>query len=168
MIVEEKWLPVVGFELIYSVSTNGRVRRERPIRRLRVSVAGNQRYPYLVLSKNGKQTTHRVHQLVMRAFIGPCPDGMEINHKNGNKTDNRLENLEYITRLENARHGITVLGKHHVGEKHPMAKLSSEQVGWIRRIYRHGQLTQKQLGAAFGVCQSTIGYLVTGMTWRTA
>ncbi|MCH8327467.1 MAG: HNH endonuclease, partial [Candidatus Marinimicrobia bacterium] len=68
-----------------------------------------------------------IHQIVMGAFVGPCPADHETNHKDGNKQNNRLRNLEYLTRLENARHARQVLG-HQVGETHPMSKLTGAQV----------------------------------------
>lgn len=58
---------------------------------------------------NGRFKNHFVHRLVMETFVGKVPEGLEINHKNGVKNDNRLENLEYLTPEENREHYITVL-----------------------------------------------------------
>lgn len=72
-----------------------------------------------------------VHRLIAEAFLGQST--LQINHKNGNKRDNRVENLEYCTALENARHAIEVLGKSQSGEHHARRKLTKEQVIEIKR-----------------------------------
>lgn len=70
-------------------------------------------YMRLRLSRPGLGVTGKVHRLVTLAFVGPCPDGMEVCHNNGRKTDNRLENLRYDTSsasgLDKIRHGTTTM-----------------------------------------------------------
>lgn len=105
----EIWKPIPGWEGIYSVSNFGRVRRELThgkgiagsILNSWLSVTG---YPTVRLTNMPKRTCYQVHRLVMAAFVGPCPANKEVNHKNGIKTDPRLENLEYVTRKENMQH----------------------------------------------------------------
>src|SRR5271169_1445354 len=108
----ETWLNVPGYEGIYSVSSFGRIRRDRPgkgtcvvgrIMKTRLTPAG---YPIVCLtgSEPGVQTDHTVHKLVTTAFWGPCPPGKEVNHKDGDKSNPRLDNLEYITPKENHEH----------------------------------------------------------------
>lgn len=64
-------------------------------------------YPYVNLSRYGKQTPLRIHRLVAMAFLGaPADDGMEVNHKDADRTNNHLANLEWVTHLENVRHSI--------------------------------------------------------------
>lgn len=92
----------------------------------------------------GKSQTHRVHRLVCAAFHGPCPDGMECSHLNGNPSDNRPENLAWETRSENhaRKHEH---GKAQVGDRHGCAKLSSRDVSEIRRRAGMGET---QIGRA--------------------
>ncbi|MDE2095631.1 MAG: HNH endonuclease [Patescibacteria group bacterium] len=80
---------------------------------------------------SGNKKYSLVHRLVLEAFIGPCPPGMECRHLNGNRSDNRLENLCWGTRIENVedkrKHG-TILR----GEMNPNAKLTADTVIQIR------------------------------------
>src|SRR5262245_48668441 len=123
----EEWRPVIGYEGWYSVSSLGRVRRERAYR---TTTAGRilksrwlHRYLYVVLSCAGHRAVKPVHQLVAQAFLGPCPTGLEINHRNGLRADNRVANLEYCTHRENMEHagqyGLVAAGDHHWSRRHP-------------------------------------------------
>lgn len=108
----EEWRPVVGYERTYAVSNLGRVYSlPRPRTKggiLRGSVDSHG-YRRVALVQDGKQRTRRVHILVMRAFVGPAPEGMEILHKDGDPANPRLDNLRYGTHQENgldaSRHG---------------------------------------------------------------
>lgn len=106
----ENWKPIVGYERRYEVSSRGRVRSSArgPGRSERVRSLSADRYGYLTvgLSRDGKQTTHRVHVLVAVAFHGERPAGLQARHLNGNQTDNRADNLAWGTRVENARDKI--------------------------------------------------------------
>lgn len=95
------WLPIPGHP-DYEVSDDGQVRLWRPWRGLAVPRAVAQHvnakgYATLHLDK----TTHRVHRLVLTAFVGPCPEGMEACHNDGDKLNNRLDNLRWDTRDAN-------------------------------------------------------------------
>lgn len=103
----EVWKSIPGFDG-YDVGDHGRVRSYRNGRwglrknptLLKCSGA---EYPRVTLSRGGRKHYIRVHKLVMLAFIGPPPDGMQVCHKNSNGLDNRLENLRYDTRIGNER-----------------------------------------------------------------
>lgn len=103
----EKWKPVLGYEGLYEVSDLGRVRSFWYSRTGKVLSPGlkNNGYYSVTLSKEGKKKTFSVHGLVYTSFNGPLPDGMTIDHINGDKRDNRLENLQLLTRGDNARKG---------------------------------------------------------------
>ena len=103
----EIWRSVVGYEGIYEVSNNGRVRRVathagRAQDRLLKPARFTAGYPGVTLSHRGFRRSATVHHLVTAAFLGPAPDGMQVRHLNGNRSDNRLSNLRYGTALENA------------------------------------------------------------------
>ena len=121
--MKELWQPIPGYEGIYEASDAGRI---RSVDRIIKSPAGHGEISYrrtgLVLSqsarkqkgpnygrkfvnlrKEGKSHPTLVHHLVAFTFIGPRPEGLEIDHVNGDRTDNRADNLEYVTHEENVR-----------------------------------------------------------------
>jgi hypothetical protein len=115
---EERWRPVAGYEGFYEVSDQGAVKsvtriipRSGTVRtphpmvlngRIRKPSANTSGHMVVSLSKIGKTHGKLVHRLVLEAFIGPCPDGMEGCHNNGDPSDNRLANLRWDTRSNNA------------------------------------------------------------------
>lgn len=116
----ERWLPVVGYEGIYEVSDHGRVRsvdrvvltasgtRSYKGKILRI-VSRHHGYPGVSLRRPGVRKTGYIHRLVLEAFVGPCPEGMEGCHNDGTASNNRLSNLRWDTSIANAqdkaRHG---------------------------------------------------------------
>ncbi|MBZ4580992.1 NUMOD4 motif-containing HNH endonuclease [Mycobacterium avium] len=107
------WKPIPGYEGLYEVSDEGEVRSlERvvehgysgtktiPARVMRQKIDKGG-YRRVGLRRDGKQRWLGVHRLVLAAFVGECPEGQEVCHGNGNRADNRLENLRYGTRSEN-------------------------------------------------------------------
>lgn len=105
---EERWLPVVGHEGLYEVSDIGRVRRIAGGRGARAGrvLGGKISDPGYRAVSLGADHTERVHVLVAAAFIGPRPAGYTINHRDGDKLNNTVENLEYATYSENNRHAF--------------------------------------------------------------
>lgn len=164
-----EWRTVQEFDN-YEVSSDGAVRRrlDRPGEKGPYSHAGRllairrERGYHRVSLFNGHSLRPRfVHRLVAIAFLGPVPENKQVNHKNGNKSDNRVENLEYVTAKENNAHAIemglkTVLK----GESHHNAKLTDEQAEKIRSMA--GTLTRAELSRRFGVPKTTIARIVTG------
>lgn len=105
----EIWRPIVGYENLYEVSNTGRVRslnymRTGKVRELKPETNSGG-YLYVRLCRDGKVKSRYVHQLVIEAFVGPRPEGYEINHINEDKRNNSVENLEYSTHRDNINHG---------------------------------------------------------------
>lgn len=122
----EQWLPVVGWEGLYEISSHGRVRslhtgrgRRRPDSLLSTERPSSD-YPMADLSRDGKRVTYSVHSLVAAAFIGPRPEGMDICHNDGDSRNCRLENLRYGTRSENIRDEIAHGTHRHASRTHCM------------------------------------------------
>lgn len=123
----EKWLPVVGYEDYYQISDQGNIFSfftSRPIK------AFLTRKGYLRVDFKGKKFL--VHKLIMETFVGKEPK-LQVNHKNGIKTDNRLENLEWTTAQQNVDHawGLGLVPR-PTGSKHPRATITEEDVVKIR------------------------------------
>jgi len=168
----EEWRPVAGYEGWYEVSNHGRVRGglksyqvtyQGRILRHTVSDYG---YCTINLSRGGNKRLHFVHRLVAAAFIGPRPEGLEVNHRNGIKTDNRPANLEYLTPSANCIHAIeTGLAPAREGEGNGQARLTESQVEEIRQLYASG-VTQKALAQAFGVGKANVSMICGRKSWR--
>lgn len=132
----EEWRPISGFDG-YEVSSMGRVRSfkgrhdgHRELRQRRDA------YGYMIIGlwQGRKQfTALKVHRLVLEAFVGPCPPGLETRHLDSDRTNNRLENLAWGTRLENAS-DRTESGRHISGHDHAHARLSPADVKEIRAL----------------------------------
>lgn len=120
-------------------------------------------YLYVHLYRNGKGYHRKIHHLVLEAFVGPRPPGLEACHNNGITSDCRLSNLRWDTKANNVldkiKHGVTVRGT-----KQPKAKLTDDDVREIRRRLKTGE-TSRSIGAAFGVARSTIRNIKAGYSW---
>lgn len=153
----------------YRVSTIGRVfgKRSRPIAGYR----DKDGYHCVLFKDHGKRAGLKVHRLVVGAFLGPIPEGMQVNHINGIKDDNRLENLEVVTPSANTKHGFDSLGRVGKntnpckGESHHNASMNAEIVREIRRLYATGEHTQKELAVLFKTGQNHISRLVRRESW---
>lgn len=101
----EQWLPVVGFEDLYKVSNQGRVMSLHKGERILIQ-ENKKGYMQVVLCRNGEHKKAIVHRIVAQAFVAN-PEGKPfINHINGIKNDNRIENLEWCTASENLYHAV--------------------------------------------------------------
>jgi hypothetical protein len=185
--MDETWYPVVGWEGIYEVSDLGTIRsvdrilesksrwggtkhvafRGRLITPIYISRAQRNGYYGVMLAHNNRRNRVLIHQVVMRAFVGEPPVGKEVNHRNGDKSDNRLVNLEYVTKSENCQHRFNVLGHHgsQRGEKSWNAKLTEIQVHDIRERYAAGCITQQEIADTYGVTASLISMIVNRKSW---
>lgn len=130
-----------------------------------------QGYLRVAFRKNKIQVLGSVHRLVLTAFVGKSPDGMECNHENGVKSDNRLENLKWVTPKQNMQHAIrTGLfngwdKKNRLGENNPQAKLTTEQVKQIRHLLLQKGYTLKRLAIIFNVSATLIAVIKHRKRW---
>lgn len=169
----EQWQQVVGYEGLYAVSDHGRVRRETA---RTCAVAGHIRaqhidrdgYPQVTLSKpEAGQRSWKVHKLVWEAFRGAVPRGLTINHKDGDKLNNTLGNLELMTNGDNIRHAISVLGQDRRGARNPAAKLTVEAVVGIREARADG-VPVATIAATHGISRRMVGLITSGRAWTSA
>lgn len=174
----EQWRNIVDYDGLYLVSSLGRVYsiRRRLFNRSSPTKKG---YLKVSLTKEGKLKTWFIHVLIAEVFLGPCPEGMEVNHKDGVKTRNHSGNLEYKTHRYNIQHAWdNDLRKNRVST----ATITPEQVPEIQKLWeeipkemrrnRFGKLTErvprgarKELADRFGVCPHQIYAIVKGTSW---
>lgn len=118
-------------------------------------------YCIVYLSMRSKKYTRRVHRLVLEAFVGPCPDGMETRHLNGDPHDNRLENLAWGTPPENFRDKVAH-GTNQRGETASNVRLSNAQIAAIRADLR----PQRVVAAEYGIDPGSVCRIRNGKAWR--
>lgn len=168
----EYWKPIPDFEEIYEISNLGRVRT-------RISRKGTVKgailnpeitefgYKRITLTKDKVRKRIMVHRLVLLTFVGDPPeDKTDTNHKNKDRSDNRLCNLEWVTPSENMYHSYSYGNRGTArGSGNGNAKLSEEDILQIRKLYAEGQ-TQSGLARIFDVTQVTIWRVVHGNSWK--
>jgi len=127
---------------------------------------------YLRVTLSANSVTHQwwLHRLVAEAFFGACPAGMNVNHKDGNKSNNSISNLEYVTPKQNTQHAIShglINGatQSRRGAVNGSAILDDEKVRAVRER-RIGGETYSALAKEFGVTKSAIYNICKGRTWR--
>lgn len=165
----EEYKPIPGFDR-YFVSRDGKLaskaRGEKCVMRSKLHELSDNGYFRASFRIGGRNMKRPVHQMVARAWIGlPPNEKSQINHKNGKKTDNRFENLEWCTHAENQAHWRKYLHEQVRGEWVRGAKLTEADVKRIRKIHSLKLLSTYELGRAFGVQRTTISHIIRGETW---
>ncbi len=160
--INELWAPHPTYK-DYWFSTFGRA-VSFVYNKLRIRKITNRRKGYQSVGIGARGWQH-LHILIMETFSGECPVGKQINHKDGNKRNNRLDNLEYVTPKENMRHSYDMgLQQPRRGSNCNFAKLKEEDVMKIREEYKQG-ISQYILADRYSVKQPTISNIITRATW---
>ena len=160
----ERWLPIEGFESTYHVSNRGRVKSFQNGERMLSPWPVAKGYLMVELRDNGKRSGRTVHRLVAEAFLERPSESHEVNHLDGDKTNNHLSNLEWVTTQENRDHAVAT-GLHTCGEETCTAKLTADEVREIRHRYSEGTY-QRVLAEEFGVSRSHVSDIVNHKKWR--
>ena len=178
----EVWRDIPGYVGHYQVSNRGRVKTLKGCRGVLILKGYSKKtnpYVRVLLMLNGKGRDHGIHALMWTAFKGPIPEGKEINHKNGIKYDNRLDNFELMTHSQNVKHAYDMnLIPSRKGEGNVRAVLTDEDVIWMRKEYKRikeeaiKRGRQKVpygtiLGFArqFGITTTSIKMAISGKSW---
>lgn len=166
---DTEWRPAATRCGRFEVSIDGRVRNRHNQRELSLTLLNG--YPGFATRKTrkGKAYAYKVHHLVIKAFIGPRPTPRHVvNHKDGVKTNNHANNLEWVTYSENTRHAFRLgLQVPTRGEERTNAKLSDEIVRYIRRVYTpyHPKFGARALGRRLGVSHERVSRVASGQVW---
>lgn len=187
----EVWLPIKDYEGLYEVSNQGRVKslskpffgKSNPaynrgiapekILKLDLGTAKGKEYFRTALNKNGVCRRFSVHRLVASAFIPNPENKPQVNHINGVKHDNRMQNLEWCTHSENKKHCFKIgLQKPNTinvgvrGSKHPKAKLSEKDVLRIRKLASKGVSTKNILNRYPQMSCTNINAIIAKRIWK--
>lgn len=169
--MKEIWKPCPGYEKLYDVSNLGnfRTRSDNPKSRKKISGWVNYTgYRQVHLTKDGIDKYYRAHRLVAEAFISNPLSKPHVNHKDGNRSNNQVSNLEWVTSAENLWHAEHVLKRDmhrnwRPGAKHVLAKLTTAQVRWIYK--NKEKMAQKDMAKKLGVARSTVADIAVGWRW---
>ena len=172
--MNEEWKPVEGWEGTYSVSNMGQVRSEaRTIIRsngsplnLKSKIMANSicSWGYKRIQFDGK--SYCIHKLVAQAFINNPDNKPQVNHIDGCKTNNSVDNLEWVTRAENIQHAFaTGLHGNRKGSSNANSKLTEFDVKLIRLYNEHYNITDANIAKLFGVSSPSISAIFQGRTW---
>lgn len=154
----ETWKDIPGYEGYYQVSDLGNVRSvDRTINKPLKKMPKAKGYLCVNLYKNTQMNQYLVHRLVLLAFVGSSP--LICNHIDGDKTNNHLSNLEYVTYQENTNHAIAI--------GLMPAKLTATDATAIRELHSQGK-TIKWLSKTFGIDMKHVRDIINRVWWKQA
>lgn len=170
-IMTETWKPIDWLPGGFEVSSEGQIRNR--FGNIIAPSTGSKGYLQTRMMFKGKRITKSVHRLVARAFLGECPCRHEVNHKDGNRMNPRLENLEYVTRQQNLVHGYArrkAIGEYPPkdapkGEQVSSAKLTAEQVREIRSLALTN-MSFSEIARRYGVTQPNVAAIAKRRIWK--
>jgi hypothetical protein len=164
---ELSWAPgyCVGADGSVWTRKNSRWGLSSQWKKLRPHVSAKGRYGRVILMIDKTQTGCLVHRLILEAFRGPCPKGMEACHNDGDSTNNVINNLRWDTtknnHLDKQRHGTS-----YQGERNHFAKLTVKQVKKIRRVHAAGKTSSRKLAQQFNISDSSIRHIIKRDSWN--
>jgi hypothetical protein len=158
----EEFREIQGTNNMYFVSNFGRVRSMKT----GIILKPFDRKGYLSVDFriNGIVKYVTIHKLVATAFLGPCSEGKQVNHKDMNKYNNYADNLEYVTCKENISHAWRNGCVARRGEDHGSAKLNNNMIKAIREMIKSG-ISQRKIAETYGVSRANISCIKRGISW---
>ncbi|KKL06935.1 hypothetical protein LCGC14_2591050 [marine sediment metagenome] len=156
----------------YSVTKDGRVwSHRRPGTKgmwVKHYLRSDENYITVELYEGGKKHVRKIHCLILETYVGTRPTKLIARHLNGDKYDNRLGNLCWGTRSENAQDSVkhgTAACLHRIGEKHPRSKLSNRDRRMIIYQYASGLFSRWELSKLYNMSMAAIWDLTSGRLW---
>ncbi len=169
----EVWKDIKEYKGLYQISNLGNIKSiggsNGKIKMDRILILKKNRFGYFRIGLHANDTIKyfQVHRLVAQAFIQNPLNKPQINHKNGIKTDNRIENLEWCTASENIKHGIRIgLIKCSYGSNHWNSKLNRSQVDEIRLNYLIESISTFALAKKYNISQPQICNIINHKSWK--
>ena len=165
----ETWKPIPNYEELYLASSSGEVKRIKKSKGAKINkilkpyLNKSNGYYYITLTKNCVQKNFYLHKIIIKSFLGES--NLQVNHIDGNKKNNSINNLEYVTSSQNMYHATRVLNKRSK-ENHWNSKLKSADILEIKKLKNLG-LTQKAIAEKFNVSRITICNILNNKTWVT-
>jgi hypothetical protein len=165
----------------YRVGTDGSAWSQRPNypclspkpwKRLKFRLVSKGKYRDVTVCNDSGQAGVMIHRVVLGAFLGDCPTGMEGCHNNGNSHDNRISNLRWDTRVRNhadkKKHGTHSVSRlpRNQGSRHGLSKLTESDVAEMRRIKAEHGTSARQIAFKFGVSPSLAQLILNGKRWK--
>lgn len=133
--------------------------------RLKPTVPPSKEYPVVRVRIDDKRVSRAIHRLITDAYLGPCPDGLQTRHLDGNPLNNDISNLCYGTPKENAQDRVRH-GNHLPGEQHPSAKLTDKIVIEMRSKYVPRKYTIPMLAREYRLRPKTVAKVIFRATWK--
>ena len=163
--MKELWKEISGFKK-YKISNKGRVysKISKRVIRTYIRTYKEKETEFAVLYRNKKRLHPQLHRIIAMAFIDNPKNKREVNHIDGNSSNNNIENLEWVSSSENTLHSYCT-GLQKRGENFYSAKLSEKEAIEIINAYRLGVFSQSVISKAYGVSKSTIKDLLAGRNW---
>ena len=170
----KKLFPIKGYEGVYGLTMDGRVWSYPKLRKRSgylhngvwlKQIPNIDGYWVVYIRDNGKNICVRVHRLLAMTFIPNPYNKCCVNHKDGDKQNNQLDNLEWCSVKENVEHA-SIKGLRIIGGAHHWSKLNEAQILAIRKILEYGKLSHKKISQIFRVSKPTITAINTRRNWK--
>lgn len=171
--VQDK-IEIQGYEGLYSVTSDGKVWGHK--RKKFLTACPNSRGYFVVTLHGHGKTTKSVHRLVAENFLPQIEGKDQVNHINGNKANNSVDNLEWCNSSENHFHAVQTLGRKHTDTQRQAARrngiscrrIEMDDARQIRHDYVTGEFTQRMLGDRYGISRDAVGLILRNKTYKEA
>ena len=163
--MKEEWRQIPGFK-DYEASSFGNIRSWKNKSKGKFLKPATNKYGYRTVVLYDEQKTpisRTVHRLILVAFLGES--SLVVNHKDGNKKNNKIENLEYCTYSENSKHSFLIGTQNNKGENHPRHVFKNEDIALIRKLNKEYKIKQTTIAELFNTTQGCISNIVLNKIW---